>query len=75
MTAADARLRVRYAETDQMGIVYYANYFVWMELGASNGAVPPESGTATWRSRMAFSWRLRTLSAGIFSPPDMTMKL
>jgi acyl-CoA thioester hydrolase len=26
-------LRVRYAETDQMGIVYYANYFVWFELG------------------------------------------
>jgi len=25
--------RVRYAETDQMGIVYYANYFVWFELG------------------------------------------
>ena len=27
------RVRVRYAETDQMGIVYYANYFVWFELG------------------------------------------
>jgi acyl-CoA thioester hydrolase len=26
-------VRVRYAETDQMGIVYYANYFVWFELG------------------------------------------
>jgi acyl-CoA thioester hydrolase len=26
-------LRVRYAETDQMGVVYYANYFVWCELG------------------------------------------
>jgi acyl-CoA thioester hydrolase len=25
--------RVRYAETDQMGVVYYANYLVWMELG------------------------------------------
>ncbi len=24
---------VRYAETDQMGIVYYANYFVWFEVG------------------------------------------
>ena len=23
--------KVRYAETDQMGVVYYANYFVWME--------------------------------------------
>ncbi len=26
-------IRVRYAETDQMGVVYYANYFVWMEIG------------------------------------------
>ncbi len=25
--------RVRYAETDQMGVVYYANYLVWMEVG------------------------------------------
>ena len=27
------RLRVRYAETDQMGIVYHANYLVWCEIG------------------------------------------
>jgi acyl-CoA thioester hydrolase len=26
------RLRVRYAETDRMGVVYYANYFVWFEV-------------------------------------------
>lgn len=26
-------LRVRYAETDQMGVVYHANYFVWFEIG------------------------------------------
>ena len=26
-------VRVRYAETDQMGVVYYANYLVWMEVG------------------------------------------
>lgn len=25
-------LRVRYAETDQMGVVYHANYVVWMEV-------------------------------------------
>jgi acyl-CoA thioester hydrolase len=25
--------RVRYAETDQMGVVYYANYLVWCEIG------------------------------------------
>ncbi len=29
----ETRLRVRYAETDQMGVVYYANYLVWMETG------------------------------------------
>jgi acyl-CoA thioester hydrolase len=28
-----ATIRVRYAETDQMGVVYYANYFVWFEVG------------------------------------------
>jgi acyl-CoA thioester hydrolase len=27
------RIRVRYAETDKMGVVYYANYFVWFEVG------------------------------------------
>src|ERR1700691_4440880 len=26
-------VRVRYAETDQMGIVYYANFLVWFEIG------------------------------------------
>ncbi|HVT95546.1 MAG TPA: thioesterase family protein [Bryobacteraceae bacterium] len=33
MTFHEARFRVRYAETDQMGVVYYANYFIWMEIG------------------------------------------
>ncbi len=27
------RVRVRYAETDRMGVVYYANYLVWFEVG------------------------------------------
>jgi len=31
--AGEARLRVRYAETDQMGVVYHANYIVWFEVG------------------------------------------
>jgi acyl-CoA thioester hydrolase len=31
--SVDARVRVRYAETDQMGVVYHANYIVWMEVG------------------------------------------
>ena len=29
----ETRIRVRYAETDQMGVVYHANYLVWMEIG------------------------------------------
>ncbi|HEY7914356.1 MAG TPA: thioesterase family protein [Blastocatellia bacterium] len=32
---AQSRVRVRYAETDQMGVAYYANYFVWFEVGRS----------------------------------------
>jgi acyl-CoA thioester hydrolase len=28
-----AELRVRYAETDRMGVVYYANYLIWCEVG------------------------------------------
>src|SRR5690348_8711261 len=35
-TFSESRLRVRYAETDQMGMVYYANYLVWMEVGRSD---------------------------------------
>ena len=31
-----SRLRVRYAETDQMGVVYYANYLVWFEVGRTD---------------------------------------
>ncbi len=33
MQPVESHLRVRYAETDQMGVVYYANYFIWMEIG------------------------------------------
>ena len=38
MSAAQSvsRVRVRYAETDQMGVVYYANYFVWFEVGRTD---------------------------------------
>ena len=36
MTAAPSAtslVRVRYAETDKMGVVYHSNYFVWFEVG------------------------------------------
>jgi acyl-CoA thioester hydrolase len=32
---SECRLRVRYAETDQMGMAYYASYLIWMEVGRS----------------------------------------
>ena len=31
-----SHVRVRYAETDKMGIVYYANYFVWFEVARTD---------------------------------------
>ena len=31
-----SRVRVRYAETDQMAVVYHANYFVWFEVGRTD---------------------------------------
>jgi acyl-CoA thioester hydrolase len=31
--AGQTRVRVRYAETDQMGVVYHANYLIWFEVG------------------------------------------
>ncbi len=33
MSPHDTTVRVRYAETDQLGVVYHANYFVWFEVG------------------------------------------
>ncbi len=33
MKAHETRLRVRYAETDQMGVVYYGNYALYYEVG------------------------------------------
>ncbi|WP_421384992.1 acyl-CoA thioesterase [Bacillus salacetis] len=33
MYISEKSIEVRYAETDQMGVVYHANYLVWMELG------------------------------------------
>jgi acyl-CoA thioester hydrolase len=32
-TVNETRIRVRYAETDQMGVVYHTNHFIWFEVG------------------------------------------
>lgn len=33
MLISETKVDVRYSETDQMGVVYHANYLVWMEIG------------------------------------------
>jgi acyl-CoA thioester hydrolase len=36
MPTSVTTLRVRYAETDRMGVVYYANYLVWFEVARAD---------------------------------------
>ena len=56
MTQSISRVRVRYAETDNMGVVYYANYFVWFEVGRTD--LLRESG-----------WNYREMESEGFSLP------
>lgn len=55
MRRVESRLRVRYAESDQMGVVYYANYFVWMEIGRVD-----------YCSQLGFEYRDMEAADGIF---------
>ena len=56
MPASTTTLRVRYAETDAMGIVYYANYFVWFEAARGDWLRP-------------YGWSYRSLEeSGVFIP-------
>jgi acyl-CoA thioester hydrolase len=49
-------LRVRYAETDRMGVVYYANYFVWFEVARAD-------------LLRSFGWTYREMEeSGVFLP-------
>ncbi len=34
--SSDVEIRVRYAETDQMGVVYHSHYLVWCEIGRTD---------------------------------------
>ena len=36
MASSVCAVRVRYAETDRMGVAYYANYFVWFEVARTD---------------------------------------
>ncbi len=33
MYISEKQIEIRYAETDQMGVVYHANYLIWLEIG------------------------------------------
>jgi len=46
MQSHDFEFRVRYGDTDQMGVAYYANYFRWMEVGR-----------AEWLRALGWSYR------------------
>jgi len=52
---AESRVRVRYAEPDQMGVADYANYFVWFEVGRSQ-----------YCNDCGFSYRDMELESGLF---------
>ena len=56
MSVGQASIRVRYADTDQMGVVYYSNYFVWFEIGRTE-----------WFRETAWSY-LKIETAGIVLP-------
>ena len=51
-----SRVRVRYAETDQMGVVYHANYLIWFEVGRTD-------------LLRAAGWSYRAMEAEGFSLP------
>ena len=36
LPSTEIEFRVRYAETDQMGVVYHANYLIWCEMGRTD---------------------------------------
>ncbi len=36
MKASESKIRVRYAETDKMGFVYHANYYIWFEVSRAD---------------------------------------
>jgi acyl-CoA thioester hydrolase len=47
----ESQLRVRYAETDAMGVVYHANYFVWFEVGRGDYFRAIQQDYGKWEER------------------------
>jgi len=46
----DAEFRVRYAETDAMGVVYHSNYLVWFEVGRGEYLLQQGMGHDEWEA-------------------------
>jgi acyl-CoA thioester hydrolase len=44
--AGETKLRVRYAETDKMGVVYHSNFVIWFEVGRVSCCGNSASSTA-----------------------------
>jgi acyl-CoA thioester hydrolase len=53
-TSSSTTIRVRYAETDAMGIVHHAVYPVWMELGRSDLLRMLGQGYSEWEAQGVF---------------------
>jgi acyl-CoA thioester hydrolase len=51
----ETKLRVRYAETDQMGVVYHSNHLIWFEVGR-----------VEFLRQMGFSYRDMEREDGLF---------
>ena len=66
-------LRVRYAETDKMGIVYYANYLVWFEIGRTDYCRARGFSYRDMEESEDAFWLSPRLIAAIKLRPTMTM--
>jgi hypothetical protein len=55
MLSEEIQIRVRYAETDRMGLLHHANYFVYFEQGRTELCAVRVSLTRPWKMR-GFSW-------------------
>jgi hypothetical protein len=66
-------LRVRYAETDKMGIVYYANYLVWFEIGRTDYCRARGFSYRDMKKTKTLSWLSPSRTAATKLPPTTTM--
>ena len=63
MNGVDTRIRVRYQETDNMGVVHHSNYIVWFEIGRSEFL---RAKGASYRHIEEKGWMLPVIEARCF---------